>query len=85
MNVDSFIDTNIFVYAAVLDKNEEEKRQRSLELIENENFGLSALVLQEFYVAVTQKIKVPLSSEKALEWIEQFEVFPCVSVDASLV
>ena len=26
-----------------------------------------------------------LSSDEALEWIEQFEAFPCVEIDAALV
>ena len=26
-----------------------------------------------------------MKSENALEWVEQFELFPCVSVDAALV
>ncbi len=83
MNVDRFMDTNILVYAVVRDENE--KRRRSLELIEKEIFALSAQVLQEFYVIVTHKIAVPLSPDQALEWIEQFEMFPCISIDTSLI
>lgn len=50
MTVDSFLDTNILVYAAAGFGPELPKRKRALDLIENENFGLSAQVLQEFYV-----------------------------------
>jgi predicted nucleic acid-binding protein len=85
MSVDCFLDTNVLVYAAAGRGGEEAKRRRALDLIEKENFGLSAQVLQEFYVAVTRKIAVPLRPDEALEWIEQFEVFPCAAIDRSLV
>lgn len=85
MSVECFLDTNILVYAAAGRGAEERKRKRALELIENEEVGLSAQVLQEFYVTVTRKIEVKLSAEKALEWIEQLDAFPCLAVDASLV
>jgi len=82
MNVDCFLDTNVLVYAVAGD---ETKRQRALALIETQNFALSAQVLQEFYVVVTRKIEVPLKPEEALDWIEQFEAFPCVFIDPGLV
>lgn len=85
MSVECFLDTNIFVYAAAGREGEEAKRQRSLELIAEMDFGLSAQVLQEFYVTVIRKIKAPLSVEQALVWIEQLEVFPCLAIDADLV
>lgn len=85
MSVDSFIDTNILVYAAAGRDTEEAKRKRALELIEHENFGLSAQVLQEFYVTVIRKVEIPLTVDQALEWIEQFEIFPNVAIDLNLV
>lgn len=85
MKVDAFLDTNVLVYAAAGREGEEAKRERALELIEGEDFGLSAQVLQEFFVNVVRKIDVPLSAEEALEWIEELEAFPCLAVDASLV
>lgn len=85
MPVECFLDTNIFVYAAAGRQAAEPKRELALALIEREDIGISAQVLQEFYVTVTRKIAVPLSAEQALEWIEQFENFPCLPIDASLV
>ena len=49
------------------------------------DFGLSAQVLQEFYVTVVHKVKQPLRPTEALEWIEQFEAFPCQALDSGLV
>ncbi len=85
MNADSFLDTNIFVYAATGRGPEESKRLRALKLIESENFALSAQVLQEFYVTVVRKARIPLPPAKALEWIEQMEAFPCLPIDAGFV
>jgi predicted nucleic acid-binding protein len=85
MNVECLLDTNVLVYAAAGTGSDAAKRRRALRLIETEDFGLSAQVLQEFYVTVVRKIAVPLTAERALEWIEQFESFPCAVVDSSLV
>jgi predicted nucleic acid-binding protein len=85
MRAESFLDTNVLVYAAAGRETEERKRLRALALIEREDVGVSAQVLQEFYVTVTRKIEIPMRPELALEWIEQFESFPCVSVDSGLV
>jgi predicted nucleic acid-binding protein len=63
MSVECFLDTNVLVYAAAGRGTDEKKRQVALTLIEKEEFGISAQVLQEFYVTVTRKIEVPLSVE----------------------
>jgi predicted nucleic acid-binding protein len=85
MSVECCLDTNILVYAAAGRGAEETKRARALELIESTEFGLSAQVLQEFYVTVTRKIAARLAPVKALEWVEQFAAFPCVNIDSALV
>ncbi|MDZ7791404.1 MAG: PIN domain-containing protein [Xanthomonadales bacterium] len=85
MITESFLDTNVLVYAATSDAESALKRERALELIETVDFALSAQVLQEFYVTVTRKLEIPLSADQALGWIEQFEAFCCVAVDTALV
>ena len=88
MSVEAFLDTNVLVYAAAGGNDDDEetaKRRRAVQLIEEEDFGLSAQVLQEFFVTVVRKIEVPLSPSEALEWIEQLEAFPCLPIDRSLV
>ena len=85
MSVDAFLDTNILVYAAAGGEGEEIKRQQALRLIADYNFGLSAQVLQEFYVTVVRKIDEPLRPADALEWIEQLEAFPCQPIEPSLI
>ncbi len=85
MTASVFFDTNILVYAAIGSGREERKRQRAMELVESQNFGTSAQVLQEFYVTVVKKAARPLSAEQALKWIEQWSAFPCQAVDHQLV
>ena len=77
MTAGVFFDTNVLVYAAVGTGRDERKRKRALELIESAEFGISAQVLQEFYVTVVKKAARPLSPDQALEWIEQWAAFPC--------
>ena len=85
MSAEVFLDTNILVYAVTSDDRDQAKHQRTLEIIEAEDFAISAQVLQEFYVIVTRKLAEPLTPEHALAWIEELEVFPCVAIEASLV
>lgn len=80
-----FFDTNILVYAAVGTGRDEPKRKRALELIESEDFGTSAQVLQEFFVTVVRKASRPLSAAQAMDWIEQWAAFPCQAIDHQLV
>ena len=85
MTAKVFFDTNVLVYAAMAAGKDQRKRRRALELIESEDFGTSAQVLQEFFVTVVKKAAHPLSAAEALEWIEQWRVFPCQPIDHQLV
>jgi predicted nucleic acid-binding protein len=85
MNASVFFDTNVLVYAAIGRGEEERKRDRAIALIGSEDFGTSAQVLQEFYVTVMKKAARPLSALQAMEWIEQFTVFPCQPISQQLV
>jgi predicted nucleic acid-binding protein len=85
MSVEAFLDTNVLVYAVSSDPAESPKKEKALELIEHTDFGLSAQVLQEFYVVVTRKIARPLPPEDALELLEQFRILPVVWTDYPLL
>lgn len=85
MRVDAFLDTNVLVYAAAGRGAYEAKRRRALELIADTHFGVSTQVLQEFYVTVTRKILTPMSAERAMEWIEQLDAFPCLNIDVDVI
>ncbi len=85
MTVDALLDTNVLVYAASSEPTEDAKRAKAVDLIDSVSFGLSAQVLQEFYVVATSKAKRKLSAQRALWWLERFMLFPCVDTDAALV
>lgn len=77
MNARSFFDTNILVYAD--DKRAGPKQNRALDLVEEhrrDGTGVVSLqVLQEYFVTVTQKLKVdsPLARRK-VEILSEFDV-----------
>jgi predicted nucleic acid-binding protein len=85
MSVEAFLDTNVLIYAVSCAPSEADKKEKALELIEHADFGLSAQVLQEFYVNVTRKIARPLAPDEALEVLEQFRRFPMVWTDYPLI
>lgn len=85
MSVECFLDTNVLVYAVSSAEHEAGKSRRALELVETSDFGLSAQVLQEFYVTVTRKIKTPLAPELAVALMDQYRVFPVVATDYPLI
>ena len=85
MTVRCFLDTNILIYAALGKTDEGEKYQRAVSLIRDEQFGISAQVLQEFYYNVVRNPRRPLAPREALEWLEQLEAFPCADITFGLV
>jgi predicted nucleic acid-binding protein len=85
MRVECFLDTNVLVYAASSSRNEAAKRERALKLVQEADFGLSAQVLQEFYVTVTTKMKKPMAPELAVALMDEYRVFPTVPTDYPLV
>jgi predicted nucleic acid-binding protein len=49
------------------------------------DFGVSAQVIQEFYVTATKKLKRPLSIASAARFVEQLLRAEFVGLDASLI
>lgn len=85
MSVDCFLDTNVLVYGVSSAPEEAAKSTKSLDLVQQSDFGLSAQVLQEFYVTVTQKIRTPLTPERAVALMDEYRVFPMVPTDYPLI
>jgi predicted nucleic acid-binding protein len=85
MNVEAMLDTNVVVYAASTLPEDAGKRDLALRLIDTVRLGLSAQVLQEFYVTATRKLRTPMGHRAAVDWIETLAGFPCVPTDAALV
>ena len=82
-----FIDTNVLVY--LFDADSAEKQNRSREIIADEDIRsrivISTQVLQEFYVAVTRKLAVPLNIYDAEKAVVDLSALPVVQVDVSMI
>jgi predicted nucleic acid-binding protein len=82
-----FIDTNVLVYAH--DRSEETKYRQAKRLILdgilNEKIVVSTQVLSEFYVTVTQKIKVKLPIAIAKKEIILLNSIDIVEIDYNLI
>lgn len=74
MNVDTFVDTNILIYA--YDTSSSEKHLIAQRILESlwitQNGVVSTQVLQEFYVNVTQKMAQPMSPEQAYNIMKKY-------------
>jgi predicted nucleic acid-binding protein len=82
-----FLDTNILVYAH--DTGDPGKRQRCQELIfeclRNGAGVISAQVLSEFFVTITQKVKKPMPPAAAKKELLLLSTMRIVDIDATLV
>jgi predicted nucleic acid-binding protein len=85
MIVDCFLDTNVLLYAASRNPADARKKRIAAELIQEKSFALSVQVAQEFYVVATRKADFKMAPEKALEWLETLEEFPCLPLDMTIV
>ena len=82
-----FFDTNILVY--LYDADAPRKKARACELFETEASAgraiLSTQVLQEFYVAVTRKLSVPLDPESAEAIVRNLSALSLVRIDVEII
>ncbi|MBS0155802.1 MAG: PIN domain-containing protein [Nitrospira sp.] len=82
-----FLDTNVLVY--LFDADDPTKQRRAQELLSDQELQaqliLSTQVLQEFYVAVTRKLAIPLDPDAAFKAVQDLAVFPVVQVDTPLI
>lgn len=85
MSVDCFLDTNVLVYALSSAPDEAAKKAVALELIEGHDFGLSAQVLQELYVALTRTVERTMAPEDVVSLLDGLRRFPLVPTDYPLV
>ena len=79
MNVKTFVDTNILIYAYDLDAGTKHETAKGVlrDLWGHRAGVLSAQVLQEFYVNVTKKIATPLTKPSARAVVDSYTVW-CV-------
>ena len=74
-----FVDTNVFLYAAIssLEYEDADRRSRAREVMLEPDLALSVQVLQEFYHQATRPTRArPLTHVQALEFLENLLDFP---------
>jgi len=87
MSAECFLDTNVFLYAAMGRYSEPRKYECARRLVATTEYSTSAQVLAEFYVN-SQKIKnttKPLSPTQAAKWVLTISRKPCQDVDSVVV
>jgi predicted nucleic acid-binding protein len=81
-----FIDTNILLYSISRDPAEADKRDRAVALLAADDLGLSAQVLQEFYVQATRSTRRDvLPHDIAAGLIRAWARFPVQEISLAIV
>lgn len=81
-----FVDTNILIYSISSDPAERDKAERANEILTTRDLGLSAQVLQEFYVQVTREGRPGrLTHEQAVGLVGSFLRFPVRPITTGIV
>jgi predicted nucleic acid-binding protein len=79
----TFLDTNVFVYAA--DSSDPRKQARASEiLLTTAGIVVSTQVINEFYVVATRKLKPPVPEQVAADAAARMTRYICVAIDADL-
>ena len=77
MSARHFLDTNILLYSISSAPDEQVKRERAIELLDDDRGGLSVQVLQEFFVQATRATRADrLAPEIATGLIRTWLRFP---------
>lgn len=81
-----FLDTNILLYSISRDPSETQKRERSIALLEQDDWSLSTQVLQEFYVQATRPSRSDaLSHDIAAGLVRAWQRFQVQDITPTIV
>lgn len=81
-----FIDTNVLLYSISRDPAERDKRERAIALLAADDLGLSAQVLQEFYVQATRPTRRDaLPHDIAAGLVRAWSRFPVQEISFAIV
>ncbi len=81
MNVASFVDTNVLLYAAGSHLAETEKHLRAIDVLEEPDLVISVQVLQEFYAQATRRSRNSrLTHEQALQFLTVLDDVTVITV-----
>lgn len=81
-----FVDTNVLLYSISHDPSEADKRDRAVALLAADDLGLSAQVLQEFYVQATRTSRRDaLPHDIAAGLVRAWSRFPVQEISFAIV
>lgn len=85
MTAESFVDTNILLYAISGAKADQDKKALATQLLGRRDLAFSAQVFGEFYVNATRKQKPPLAHGEAVEFLQTLTRFPVAEINSQTV
>jgi len=85
MSVEAFLDTNVLLYALSKVAGEAAKARVANALVDRFDFGTSAQVCQEFYVAATSKLAKAVDEKTALEFLQLLLERPVAPTTPALI
>lgn len=85
MTARCFADTNLFLYAASKDPADASKKAAVRALLESEDIGISAQVLQEFAHSATAKKRLGLKPAETEATLQALLDYPVVPISSELV
>ncbi len=81
-----FVDTNVLLYSVSKARNERDKNERALTVLDADDIALSVQVLEEFYVQATRSTKRDrLTHEQAVALIESWLRFRVQEISIALL
>ncbi len=83
----SFLDTNVWIYAATGKFSAPDKYEIARGLLDAEFYAVSGQVIGEFVVNVTnrKKMKTPLGAAELADWLRIMDSFEFVEIDRLIV
>jgi predicted nucleic acid-binding protein len=82
--IPAFVDTNVLLYAASTNPSEADKRNAARSVLTTGDYKFSVQVAQEFFVNATGKLKPPLRSADAMEFLRAVSPAAVVALDYAL-
>jgi predicted nucleic acid-binding protein len=80
----AFVDTNVLLYAASTNPSEAGKRNAARSILVTGDYEFSVQVAQEFFVNATGKLKPPMGSTDAMEFLRGIKPATVVALDYAL-
>ena len=85
MNRKAFLDTNVLIYAVAGRLTDPDEYKAAKEIVANEEFAISPLILGEFLSVVRKPENEMMSLAAAATWIEKWMPFCTVDIDAAII